>query len=66
MKLRGALISAEILARAARAGFTYTELPVEHRPHVAGKQTGASPRVILRAFRELWKLRREILRGVDR
>lgn len=61
MKSRGALISAEILARAARAGFTYTELPVEHRPRVAGKQTGASPRVILRAFRELWKLRKDIL-----
>ncbi len=63
MKSNGALISAEILARAARAGFTYTELPVEHRPRLAGKQTGASLRVILRAFRELWRLRGKILGG---
>jgi len=38
-----------------------TERGVHHYPRTAGRQTGASPRVILRAFRELWKLRRRIL-----
>ena len=60
MKSAGALISAEILARAARAGYTMTEVPVAHRPRVAGRQTGANLRVIARAFRELWRLRKTI------
>ena len=57
----GALISTEILARAARKGFTITEKGVHHYPRTAGKPTGANPAVILRAFRELFKLRRRIL-----
>lgn len=52
----GALISAEMLARADRAGLTVVELPVQHRPRLAGAAGGASPRVILRAFRELLSL----------
>ena len=56
----GALIDAEVLARAARAGYTLAEVPVTHRPRLAGKQTGANLRVIARAFRELWRLRKEI------
>jgi len=62
LKSTGAMISAEILARAARAGRRYVEVPVEHRPRQAGSQTGANLRVILRALGELWKLRREIAR----
>jgi len=61
MKSTGALIDAEILARAARAGYTLTEVPVTHRPRVAGTQTGAKLGVILRAFRELLRLRKEIV-----
>jgi glycosyltransferase involved in cell wall biosynthesis len=61
MESTGALISTEILARAARKGYTMTQRGVHHFPRTAGRQTGASPRVILRAFRELWKLRRRIL-----
>ncbi len=60
MKSTGALIDAEILARARRAGYTLKEVPVSHRPRVAGEQTGANLAVILRAFRELWKLRADI------
>ena len=52
----GALISAEILARAARKGFTITQKGVHHYPRTAGKQTGANFSVILRAFKELFKL----------
>jgi glycosyltransferase involved in cell wall biosynthesis len=61
MESTGALISTEILARAVRKGYTMTQRGVHHFPRTAGRQTGASPRVIFRAFRELWKLRRRIL-----
>jgi len=56
----GALIDAEILARAARKGYTITQRPVHHYPRTAGAQTGANLKVILRAFKELFKLRNRI------
>jgi len=58
----GALIDAEILARAARKGCTITQIGVHHLPRTAGRQTGADFRVVLRAFRELLKLHRKISR----
>lgn len=61
MHASGALIDAEILARANRAGYTLGEVPVRHLPRQAGKSTGGNPRVILRAFKELLRLRRDIL-----
>jgi hypothetical protein len=59
----GALISAEILARAIRKGYSLTQKGVHHYPRTAGAQTGAKLRVIVRAFKELLKLRRRILSG---
>jgi len=59
----GALIDAEILARAVRRGYTITQRPVHHYPRKAGSQTGANLRVIFRAFKELFKLRRQIRRA---
>ena len=56
----GALIDAEILARAVRKGYTVTQRPVHHYPRTAGKQTGANLKVIFRAFRELFKLHSQI------
>jgi glycosyltransferase involved in cell wall biosynthesis len=56
----GALIDAEILARAVRKGCSVTQKGVHHYPRTAGEQTGANLRVILRAFKELFKLRRKI------
>ena len=56
----GALIDAEILARALRKGYTITQKGVHHYPRKAGRQTGANLRVILRAFKELLKLRGRI------
>ncbi|MBC7236835.1 MAG: glycosyltransferase family 2 protein [Chloroflexi bacterium] len=53
----GAMFSAEFLVRAKRAGFKIVEEPVSHHPRRAGSQTGARPDVILRAFRELLKMR---------
>src|SRR6266566_2709934 len=54
LETRGAMINAEILYKLARAGYTYTEVGVQHLPRRAGKATGAKPTVILRALRELF------------
>jgi glycosyltransferase involved in cell wall biosynthesis len=59
----GALIDAEILARAARKGYRITQKGVHHYPRTAGAQSGANIRVILRAFKELFKLQRQIRNG---
>jgi glycosyltransferase involved in cell wall biosynthesis len=58
----GAMISTELLVRAQAAGAHMREIGVEHRPRVAGEQSGANPRVVARAFRELLALRRELTR----
>ena len=59
---RGATFSIEWLVRAKRAGYRFAELPVTHRPRVAGSQTGATINVITRAFRELWRVRVQLWR----
>ena len=59
----GALIDAEILARAAGKGYRITQKGVHHYPRTAGKQSGANIRVILRAFKELFELQRRIRSG---
>ncbi len=56
----GALIDAEILARAVRKGYRITQKGIHHYPRTAGAQTGANFRVIFRAFKELLKLRSQI------
>lgn len=54
----GATFSAEFLVRAKQAGFKIVEVPIHgHRPRVAGNPTGANPRVIARAFKELLQFR---------
>jgi glycosyltransferase involved in cell wall biosynthesis len=57
----GALIDTEILARASRKGYSITQIGVHHYPRRAGRPTGASVRVIMKAFYELFKLRNIIL-----
>ncbi len=59
---RGATFSIEWLVRAKRAGYRFVELPVSHRPRVAGSQTGANIHVIVRAFRELVRVRLQLWR----
>lgn len=59
----GALIDTEILAKARLLGYRIGQTGVHHYPRTAGSQTGANLRVILRAFKELFKLRRRILRS---
>ncbi len=53
LETRGAMINAEILYKLSRAGYTYTEVGVQHLPRRAGKATGAKLIVILRALREM-------------
>ncbi len=57
---RGALIDAEILAKAKNLGYRIGQVGVHHFPRTAGEQTGANLRVIGRAFVELFRLRRHI------
>lgn len=66
MKSNGALIDAEILARARRIGYTIGQVGVHHYPRVAGSQTGARLSVVLRAFKELFALRKEIIKTKHR
>jgi glycosyltransferase involved in cell wall biosynthesis len=59
----GAFVNTEILVRAQSLGFRIRQLPVSHRPRQHGRQSGARPRVILRAVVELATLYRELRRA---
>jgi len=63
MQSTGALIDAEVLARATNAGYSIGQVGVHHFARTSGQQTGANLRVIVRAFRELFRLRRHIRRS---
>ncbi|MEE2751576.1 MAG: glycosyltransferase family 2 protein [Myxococcota bacterium] len=56
----GAFVNTEILVRARAAGFAVHQIPVSHYPRRCGRQTGANPRVVLRAFLELGRLHGEL------
>ena len=56
----GALINTEILVRSRQAHARVVEVPVNHYPRTAGKQTGANFAVVLKAFRELFAFRAEM------
>lgn len=62
IKSGGALFTAEFLIKLKKAGYKLQEVPVRHFPRQFGTQSGANIRVILRMFKESWKLRDE-LRG---
>ncbi|MFQ5412966.1 MAG: glycosyltransferase family 2 protein [Phycisphaerae bacterium] len=62
LRSMGALIDAEMLAKAVRLGYRVGQIGVHHYPRTAGTQTGANLRVILRAFKELFALYRHIRR----
>ena len=59
----GAMISTELVIRACEAGARIAELGVGHRPRTAGRSSGASRQVVLRAFRELRAVRAELRDG---
>jgi hypothetical protein len=53
----GAFFSAEMLITLRRAGVRTREVGVPHHPRTAGKAKGQQPKVILRAIRDLLRLR---------
>ena len=59
----GAMFSAELLARLVARGATLVEHPVRHLPRETGESSGGNPRVIARAFRELFSLYGELRRS---
>lgn len=54
LEAKGALLLTEVVYKFARAGYSYTEVPVQHLPREKGEATGAKPGVILKAFREMF------------
>jgi glycosyltransferase involved in cell wall biosynthesis len=56
----GAMISTELMARAALAGASIAEIGVHHRPRVAGRPSGADAAVVVGAFRELRRIKVEL------
>ena len=60
LKSTGALINTEIFARAKNKGYKIAQVGVHHYPRIAGTQTGAKLTVILRAFKELFALYKQI------
>jgi glycosyltransferase involved in cell wall biosynthesis len=60
MRSMGALIDAEVLAKATYLQYRIGQIGVHHYPREAGEQSGANLKVIARAFKELFRLRRHI------
>ena len=60
----GALINTEIQAKLRRQRARLAQVGVHHYPRVAGRATGGSPRVVMRAMRETirlwWRLNRPL------
>src|SRR5262249_44723767 len=55
----GAMVNTEIFAQVSRFGMTVKEVRVSHFPRRHGKPTGGNIAVIIKAFRELIKIRRK-------
>jgi len=60
LKSDGALISSELLIKAQKAGYKIAQTPVSHYPRKIGSPTGANPRVIFKAFYDIFALWREL------
>lgn len=60
LRAHGAMISTELMARVAGRGARVAEVDVSHLPRLSGEQSGANMRVVMRAFKELFQLYREL------
>jgi glycosyltransferase involved in cell wall biosynthesis len=58
----GAMIDTEFLAGAKARGLRIAEVPVTHLPRTAGEATGADLKVIVKAFRDLFRFRLRLTR----
>lgn len=56
----GAMFSSELLARLKSRGARIVEVPVRHLPREKGNASGGNPKVIARAFYELFRLYRKL------
>ena len=57
LEARSALINAELYCKARRDGRRIVQVPVPHHPRELGRRSGARPRAVLRAIRELVRFR---------
>lgn len=64
LEARSALINAELYYKARHAGWRIIQAPVPHHPRVAGRRSGARPRAIARAIKELLLFRLRIRRSL--
>lgn len=62
-KAEGAVITVEMFAVMKRQGAAIHQIGVHHYPRTAGEQSGGSPKVILRAFKELLLLYKRLRGG---
>jgi glycosyltransferase involved in cell wall biosynthesis len=60
LECEGALLSTELLVRLAQAGIPFKQLAVRHQPRRAGQASGASVKVVTKAFVELFQRRSAI------
>lgn len=60
LKSESQFLSAELLIKAKKKGFTIKQVGVHHFPREKGKQTGNSIRAVIGSFSELFKLWREL------
>jgi glycosyltransferase involved in cell wall biosynthesis len=64
LEARSALINAELYYKARYAGWRIAQAPIPHHPRVAGRRSGARPRAIARAIKELFVFRLRIRRSL--
>lgn len=57
---RGGMINAELAIKSQKEGFKIAQVGVHHYARVSGKPTGASLKVIINSFWDLFKLRLQI------
>ncbi len=64
LRARSALLNTELYYKARHAGWRIAQHPVPHHPRRAGRRSGARPRAIARAIKELivfrWTMRRSL------
>ena len=58
----GAMVNTEILAQATQFGMRIHQVKVNHFPRRYRKQSGANVRVVIKAFRELCRVWRQLRR----
>ena len=60
LKSNAAFISAELLIRSKARGFRISQIGVHHFPRKKGSSTGNNPLVVIKSFKELFELRKEL------